>query len=110
MLPHRASRDHILPQEWGGTDHVHPGLRSRIVVRGYMQPATRNIQIVCIRCNGRRASCLHCWALVACVDAVAKDTRSKFRTVYRAWKLGRVREAQSWRHRATAVPLVDLAN
>lgn len=99
MLPHRMSRDHILPQEWGGTDHAHPGLATRLVVRGQMQPATRNLVTVCMRCNGRRASCLHCWAIVACVDAVAKDSGQKFRQVYHGWKLGHVREAQSWRHR-----------
>jgi hypothetical protein len=95
--PARATNDHILPQEWGGSDHGQPGLGYRLVVRGTLQPANRNLVTICSRCNARRASCLHCWALVACVDVVAKDTGEPFKRIYRLWNIGLVRAAMPWR-------------
>lgn len=73
---HRRSRDHILPVEWGG--------------RNTIAGDTRNIVVICQACNGRRASCLHCWALAACIQAVATVTHRPFMQIYREWHVGRV--------------------
>lgn len=53
----RPSKDHILPRVRRGQDFIHGDVRNTIVV--------------CQDCNGFRAACHHCWAFVACVDAVA---------------------------------------
>lgn len=80
--PERESRDHILPVMWGGKNDI---------------DGARNIKVVCQRCNERRAMCLHCVAIVACVEEVAHATDSSFDSIFRQWKLGYVSLAHEWR-------------
>lgn len=47
-----------------------------------------NQVIMCGECNQWRGTCGHCWGVVACVDAVAKDSGLTRKQVYRRWKLG----------------------
>lgn len=72
--PLRRSRDHILPQVWGGKDRIYGD--------------TRNTVEICQTCNGFRAACGHCWAIAACVDAVAADRMVPREVIALAWKLG----------------------
>lgn len=73
--PKRKTRDHVLPQARGGTYSVIHG-------------DVRNLETMCADCNEFRAQCGHCWGAVACVDTVARDTRSTRSAVYHQWKLG----------------------
>lgn len=70
--PRRPSRDHILPQSRGGENTVH---------------GARNITIICQDCNGWRSACGHCWAIAACVDAVARAEHVDRWTIYKRWQL-----------------------
>jgi hypothetical protein len=74
--PHRKSRDHILPLDRGGGDFIHGD--------------TPNLAVMCQACNGFRARCFHCWALVACVRDVAKARGVATKVVYHEWRVGSV--------------------
>lgn len=81
--PYRRTRDHILPRERGGL--------------GVMYGDTRNIRIMCARCNGILADCFHCVGALACVRAVASNEPSaKQITVIRMllcqWQFGKICE------------------
>lgn len=73
--PHRMSRDHILPREWGGA------LLGRIA---------RNTRWCCQECNRDRASCGHCVGAMACARAVAKDRGVHLHDLLRLWGMAQV--------------------
>jgi hypothetical protein len=68
----RPSRDHILPQSRGGRQNIH---------------GAKNIVTMCQECNGWRAACGHCWAIAACVDAVAGTESVDRWKIYKRWRL-----------------------
>lgn len=69
--PRRKTRDHILPQCWGGEDTMHGD--------------ARNIRMICSECNQHRALVGHCVGAMACVAVVAQETRRSFIDVARSW-------------------------
>lgn len=50
----------------------------------------RNHETMCEACNQWRAACVHCWAIAACVDAVARSEGRRRMEIYDRWGLGRV--------------------
>lgn len=75
---HAKSRDHILPEAWGGNDTIHD-------VAGL--PPTRNVRYCCKQCNERRGNCGHCVAVMTMIQMVATDSRSDWTAIYRAWRM-----------------------
>jgi hypothetical protein len=63
------SKDHILPQEWGGNDHP------------------TNLRQCCRECNELRARAGHCVGVLACVRAVARSTHQHPGMVLSRWRL-----------------------
>jgi 5-methylcytosine-specific restriction endonuclease McrA len=79
MAPHARSRDHILPEAWGGADTLHR-------IDGERRP-TLNIRYCCKQCNERRGNCGHCVAVLMMIQQVAIDSRTDWSTIYRAWRM-----------------------
>lgn len=64
-----ATRDHIMPQEWGGDN------------------AKDNIRPCCQKCNQLRAACGHCVGAMACVLTVARTERLDHNVIAKRWGL-----------------------
>lgn len=67
----QRTRDHIMPRDWGGNDHLD------------------NLRPCCRRCNENRARCGHCVGALACVLVVAEGPGSSqsARQIIRRWNL-----------------------
>ena len=76
--PRRRTRDHILPQCWGGGSRLYasPG-----------DPGVSNVRIVCAQCNERRGQAGHCLAALRCVLDVARATGRPYAEVARQWRI-----------------------
>lgn len=75
--PYRVSRDHILPRARGGTAALPEGVR--------------NERIICQSCNSDIQACCHCVGLLACVRAVAADSKTTKVVIMKRWRIGAVR-------------------
>ena len=76
--PRRRTRDHILPQAWGGGSRLHATLGDEGV---------SNVRIVCAQCNERRGQVGHCLAALRCVLDVARATGRPYAEVARQWRI-----------------------
>lgn len=92
--PRAKTRDHILPRAWGAASRIHGDVN--------------NIVHLCSECNGFRARCLDCWAMVACVDAVRQSMGTTRKAVFKLWGLGPVLQAyQGTIGRINSIPISE---
>lgn len=104
---HRASADHILPKERGGSFRMFPD-RPRAEApqdRGYV----RNHRIMCQRCNGLLAACGHCVAALASVRAVAAHAPQDARLALRWFRKERAETPDQTKRRQLNMERVAVA-
>jgi hypothetical protein len=75
------TRDHIVPQAWGGGDWLFSHSK---------EDGVSNIKLCCADCNVNRGMVGHCVGAMACVRAVGASTKRSFSDVTRAWNLHRI--------------------
>ena len=72
--PTRASRDHILPRQWGGLDSWGT------------EHAPRNLRWCCQECNNLRAAVGHCIGALACLATVTPH-KASWLVIAQQWRL-----------------------
>lgn len=79
--PLTMTRDHIVPQAWGGGDWLFSHSK---------EDGVSNIKLCCADCNVKRGMVGHCVGAMACVQAVGTSTKRSFSDVVKAWGTHRI--------------------